>query len=189
MPIHSPQERPPDPFVLFVRAREGHIVRRFGTSQSIGYTYKPAVGSPPALDQRGRVLAPGKVTEPHEHRWDTATIHAITADEYDAHRKEYDAELFDPKTNPDGGLEVVTREAWDEQRASRAAEEKTRAALIAKGHKIHEARERARGKGDEHFMTKLAAALKSGKLITDDEALRIAQDADKQPAAPAGSGG
>lgn len=105
MPIPTPPTKPPDPFVLFVRARVGHIVRRFGTTSSIGYSFTPGT----AKDQ------------PSAQSWDTETIHAITADEYALYSKEYDAELVD-----DGGLVRCKRENWEKQRKA-AADAKAKA--------------------------------------------------------------
>jgi hypothetical protein len=95
MPIPTPPTKPPDPFVLFVKAREGHIVRRFGSSASIGYSFTPGA----TKDQ------------PSTQHWDTETIHAITAGEYALFAKEYDAELVDG-----GGLARCKREDWEKQR-------------------------------------------------------------------------
>jgi len=108
--IPEPIPKPPaDTFALFVRAVEGHIVRRFGTSHTIGYTFDP-----PTKDGPGG------------HRWDTETIHALTDREVLAYRGEYDHEIRD------GGLVACTREAWEKQVAERrkkhdAAKEKRRA--------------------------------------------------------------
>lgn len=115
--IPTPQ-KPPDPFALFVIAREGHVVRRFGTPNAIGYQHIADTGTPAVVDQRGRVIEPAKPTAPAQHRWDTETIHPLTADEYYAHQREYDAEIAG------GGLVLSSREAWEKQREKRQAEAK-----------------------------------------------------------------
>lgn len=98
--IPTPQ-KPPDPFALFVIAREGHVVRRFGTPNAIGYQHVADTKDAPA-----------------QHRWDPETIHPLTADEYYAHQREYDAEIAG------GGLVLSSREAWEKQREKRQAEAK-----------------------------------------------------------------
>lgn len=95
--IPDAKPKPPDPFALFVRAKEGHIVTRFGHRSAIGYRFTPDTQTAPA-----------------QHEWDTETIHAITAEEYAAHRREYDAELGEG-----GGLAASTREDWERQRDAR----------------------------------------------------------------------
>lgn len=116
--IPTPEAEAPDPFALFVKAKEGHIVRRFGA-------HVPAGAAPVQL---GYTFVPGSSSKPSEHRWDIMTIHAITADEYEMHRKEYDHEL-----EKDGGLVKSTRADWTAQRDERkkAAFDRKKAAAYA----------------------------------------------------------
>lgn len=94
---------PADSFSLFVRAKEGRIVSRFGSRTAIGYQFMPGTG-------------PDK---PSEHRWDTETIHAIPAAEAIRYWIEYQREL-----GPDGGLVAATREEWLAQHAKKLAAKK-----------------------------------------------------------------
>ena len=106
MPIPDPITKPPDPLALFVRAKRDHIVRRFGSLSAIGYTF-----------------IPGTKDKPSEHRWDEETIHAITTEEYESYRKEYEAEL-----GAGGGLIRCSRKDWEKQVKHRRAEhDKTKA--------------------------------------------------------------
>lgn len=119
--LTDPTKKQPDTpaFALFVIARKGHVVRRFGTPHAIGYRHTPDTGTPAVVDRNGRITDPAKMTAPAKHEWDEETIHALTADEYEKHRREYDAEIFDEETNPDGGLMRSTHEAWEKQRTAR----------------------------------------------------------------------
>lgn len=91
-----------DPFAMFVKAVEGHMVRRYGTKTNIG------------------VLADGKGSIV----WDTETIHVFTTDEVRTYGTEY------RRAVADGALVEVKREAWDAQRKSRKADAKKAAEAV-----------------------------------------------------------
>ncbi len=91
---------------LFVRAKPGCMVRRFGTNQQIG------------------VVANGKGSI----TFDTETIHAISSTELAQHRREYDNAIHLEKA-----LDVCAREDWEKQRAAKreAAQEAAKEAANA----------------------------------------------------------
>lgn len=131
--LTDPTKKPPDTpaFALFVTARKGHVVRRFGTPHAIGYRHTADAKDAPA-----------------KHEWDEETIHALTADEYEQHRREYDAEIFDAETNPDGGLKLSTLEAWEKQRtARRKADAEARKEREAEAKKAAQTTATAAGEG------------------------------------------
>ena len=83
MPAKLRPDPPPSPFALFVRAVQGHVVRRFGSPTNIGVT----------IDGDG----------PH---WDTETVHALTQQEAATYRAEYDRAIRE------GALLRVDEKAW-----------------------------------------------------------------------------
>lgn len=81
-----------DGLVLFVRAKPGHIVRRFGTSQNIGAM----------ADGKGNVIFDGE------------TIHALSNTEVARYQREYDDSI-----NVEKSLDKCTREEWEKQRTAK----------------------------------------------------------------------
>lgn len=81
-----------DGFVLFVRAKLGHIVRRYGSKQNIGVTADGSGGSV----------------------WDTETIHALGHSDA-RYLNEYERAI------DAGSLERCKREDWEAQRKTKLA--------------------------------------------------------------------
>lgn len=77
-----------DGLVLFVRAKPGQMVRRYGTKQNIGVTADGSGGS----------------------TWDTDTIHALGQSDA-RYLTEYERAIAE------GSLERCKREDWEKQRA------------------------------------------------------------------------
>ena len=146
----------PDDFVLFVRVKEGRIVRRFGTQRNFGYMFEPGTAK----------------DKPSAHIWDTETIHAITRRELARFGREYMHEL-----TPDGGLVEVKREDWEAQQKERKAAAQAKKDEIALIHQSYEAHARSH-LGDETVEAALRAG--SGKILTDEEALSWAAEQKSQ---------
>ena len=99
------EKKKDDGLALFVRAKPGCMVRRFGTKQQIGVI----------ADGKGKVT------------FDCVTIHALSNTEFARHRREYDNAIHIEKA-----LDVCTREEWEKQRAEKREKAQEAAKAAAK---------------------------------------------------------